>query len=42
MLFEDARATFGGKHLHFEDVESLPKPIQTPFPIYSRGNATPL
>lgn len=37
VLFEDARATFRGKHFHFEDVESFPKPIQTPFPIYSGG-----
>jgi probable F420-dependent oxidoreductase len=39
VLFEDARATFRGKHFHFEDVESFPKPVQTPFPIYSGGNA---
>lgn len=39
VLFEDASSTFRGKHFHFEDVESFPKPVQSPFPIYSGGNA---
>jgi alkanesulfonate monooxygenase SsuD/methylene tetrahydromethanopterin reductase-like flavin-dependent oxidoreductase (luciferase family) len=34
-----ARATYHGKYRRFEDVESLPKPIQSPLPIYSGGNA---
>lgn len=37
-LFEEPRATYRGKYRHFEDVESYPKPVQTPFPIYSGGN----
>jgi probable F420-dependent oxidoreductase len=38
VLFEQRRATYHGEHVHFEDVESFPKPVQTPLPIYSGGN----
>jgi len=37
-LFEQPRASYRGRHVHFEDVESFPKPVQTPLPIYSGGN----
>lgn len=37
-LFEQRRATYRGKYVHFEDVESFPKPQQVPLPIYSGGN----
>jgi probable F420-dependent oxidoreductase len=38
-LFEDRRSTYRGAHVHFEDVELHPKPLQRPFPIYSGGNS---
>jgi alkanesulfonate monooxygenase SsuD/methylene tetrahydromethanopterin reductase-like flavin-dependent oxidoreductase (luciferase family) len=38
-LFDHPRATYRGKYVHFEDVESFPKPQQAPLPIYSGGNA---
>jgi alkanesulfonate monooxygenase SsuD/methylene tetrahydromethanopterin reductase-like flavin-dependent oxidoreductase (luciferase family) len=37
-VFEQRRATYRGKYVHFEDVESFPKPQQAPLPIYSGGN----
>jgi probable F420-dependent oxidoreductase len=37
-LLEQPRATFRGEYVHFEDVESYPKPVQSPLPIYSGGN----
>jgi len=39
LLLERRRATYDGEYLHFADVESYPKPVQTPLPIYSGGNA---
>lgn len=39
LLFDERRATFEGKHFQFSDVEMFPKPLQSPFPIYSCGNA---
>lgn len=38
VLFEQRRATYRGRYVHFEDVESFPKPHQAPLPIYSGGN----
>src|SRR5690606_33013091 len=38
-LFEQRRASYDGAHFGFDDVEMYPKPVQTPFPIYSCGNA---
>ncbi|HYB43030.1 MAG TPA: TIGR03619 family F420-dependent LLM class oxidoreductase, partial [Candidatus Methylomirabilis sp.] len=38
LLFTERRATFRGRHVHFEDVESFPKPAQDPMPIYAGGN----
>jgi probable F420-dependent oxidoreductase len=38
VLLEQPRATYRGKYVHFEDVESFPKPVQAPLPIYSGGN----
>jgi len=37
-ILEQPRASYRGKYLHFEDVESYPKPVQSPLPIYSGGN----
>lgn len=37
-LFTERRATYHGKYRRFEDVESYPKPVQSPLPIYSGGN----
>lgn len=39
LLFRERRATYRGEHVHFEDVEMFPKPVQRPLPIYSSGNA---
>lgn len=37
-LFTESRSTYHGKYHRFEDVESFPKPIQSPLPIYAGGN----
>jgi alkanesulfonate monooxygenase SsuD/methylene tetrahydromethanopterin reductase-like flavin-dependent oxidoreductase (luciferase family) len=37
-LWEQPRTSYRGKYVHFEDVESFPKPVQDPLPIYSGGN----
>jgi probable F420-dependent oxidoreductase len=37
-LWDQKRVTYRGKYVHFEDVESYPKPVQDPLPIYSGGN----
>jgi probable F420-dependent oxidoreductase len=39
LLFTERRATFRGEFVNFEDVESFPKPKQSPLPILSGGNA---
>lgn len=39
LLFTERRASFQGEYVHFEDVESYPKPRQSPLPILSGGNA---
>jgi probable F420-dependent oxidoreductase len=39
LLFTNRRATYEGRWVHFEDVESFPKPLQQPLPILSGGNA---
>lgn len=33
-LFEKPKASFNGKHVKFTDVESYPKPLQKPLPIF--------
>ncbi|WP_433461757.1 LLM class flavin-dependent oxidoreductase [Spirillospora sp. CA-128828] len=38
VLFEAPSSTFEGRHYRFEGVESYPKPVQSPLPIYSGGN----
>jgi probable F420-dependent oxidoreductase len=38
-LFEQPQSTYHGKYRRFVDVESYPKPMQSPLPIYSGGNA---
>jgi probable F420-dependent oxidoreductase len=37
-LFEEPRSTYRGEYVRFEDVETFPKPVQTPLPIYCGGN----
>lgn len=37
-LFTERRVTFRGRHVHFEEVECFPKPLQDPLPIYAGGN----
>ncbi len=39
VLFEHPRSTYEGKYRRFHDVESYPKPVQSPLPIFSGGNA---
>jgi probable F420-dependent oxidoreductase len=39
ILFTERRATYHGKHYQFEDVEMYPKPLQSPMPMFSGGNA---
>ena len=38
LLFTNRHATFRGRHVHFENVECFPKPVQDPMPIYAGGN----
>jgi alkanesulfonate monooxygenase SsuD/methylene tetrahydromethanopterin reductase-like flavin-dependent oxidoreductase (luciferase family) len=38
VLFEQPRSTYEGKYRRFVDVESYPKPVQNPLPIFSGGN----
>jgi len=40
LLFTERRASFAGKYVAFEDVESFPKPMQDPLPVLSGGNST--
>jgi probable F420-dependent oxidoreductase len=37
-LFDHRRSAFTGEYVRFSDVESFPKPVQDPLPIYSGGN----
>lgn len=39
VLFERPRSSYDGKYRRFFDVESYPKPVQSPLPIVSGGNA---
>ena len=39
VLFEERHASYAGKYLRFQDIETYPKPVQSPLPIYSGGNA---
>jgi probable F420-dependent oxidoreductase len=39
VLFTQRRAGFHGEYVNFDDVESYPKPLQDPLPVYSGGNA---
>jgi alkanesulfonate monooxygenase SsuD/methylene tetrahydromethanopterin reductase-like flavin-dependent oxidoreductase (luciferase family) len=38
ILFDRQRSSYHGKYRWFEDVESYPKPVQSPLPILSAGN----
>lgn len=40
LLFTERRASFEGEFVSFTDVESFPKPRQTPLPILSGGNSS--
>jgi probable F420-dependent oxidoreductase len=40
LLYTRRRASYSGKYVRFEDVESWPKPVQEPLPILSGGNST--
>ncbi|MGF3056084.1 LLM class flavin-dependent oxidoreductase [Microbacterium sp. YY-01] len=39
LLFTERRASYSGKYIAFDDIESYPKPRQSPLPILSGGNA---
>lgn len=39
LLFTRRRASFSGRWVRFADVESYPKPLQSPVPVLSGGNA---
>lgn len=39
LLLTRRRATYDGTYVRFTDVETYPKPVQNPLPIYSGGNA---
>jgi probable F420-dependent oxidoreductase len=39
LLFEERRASYEGRWVSFTDVESFPKPVQSPLPVLSGGNA---
>jgi probable F420-dependent oxidoreductase len=38
-LWTERQATFRGRYVSFEDVETHPKPVQDPFPIFMAGHA---
>jgi probable F420-dependent oxidoreductase len=38
VLFQERRSSYQGAYRRFKDVESFPKPIQSPLPIYAGGN----
>ncbi len=38
LLLTERRATYKGKYYHFTDVESYPKPLQNPLPLWVAGN----
>lgn len=40
VLFNEPRSTYQGKYRRFSDVESFPKPVQSPLPIYSAATST--
>ncbi|MEV4143471.1 LLM class flavin-dependent oxidoreductase [Amycolatopsis sp. NPDC049691] len=39
LLWTERNASYHGEYVHFENVESFPKPVQAPLPLYSGGNA---
>jgi probable F420-dependent oxidoreductase len=39
LLFTKDRASYHGTYIQFDDVESFPRPVQAPLPIYGGGNA---
>lgn len=38
LLWTARNATYTGEYVRFENVESFPKPVQAPLPVYSGGN----
>ena len=41
-LLNKPLASFHGKYIQFSEIESYPRPLQDPFPIYIGGNAPPV
>jgi alkanesulfonate monooxygenase SsuD/methylene tetrahydromethanopterin reductase-like flavin-dependent oxidoreductase (luciferase family) len=39
LLFSQRRAAYEGKYVQFAELESFPKPVQQPLPIYLSGNS---
>jgi len=39
LLFEERRASFNGRYVHFSEIEVYPKPVQQPLPLYLSGNS---
>lgn len=39
LLLSERRASYRGKYISFVDVESYPKAVQNPLPMWSGGNA---
>ena len=39
VLWEDRQATFHGRYVSFDDLETYPKPIQQPLPVFMAGHA---
>lgn len=39
LLWTERTASYHGEYVRFENVESFPKPLQAPLPVYSGGNA---
>lgn len=38
VLWTERHASYSGEYVHFEDIETYPKPIQNPLPIYRAGH----
>jgi len=39
VLWRDAKASYAGRYVKFENVDCFPKPVQTPLPIFMAGEA---
>lgn len=38
VLWSERRASYAGKYVQFSEIESYPKPVQSPFPIFRAGH----